>query len=71
MMFNENLISYLVRLAVFEKVGNTLGHYHSAPWLLRYTFMETGFIIFSSSLYPFKTQISNSDVFYLLGTLLT
>ncbi len=36
MMFNQNLIRYFVRLAVFEEVGNTLGHYHSAPWLLRY-----------------------------------
>jgi hypothetical protein len=35
-----------VRVAVFEEVGNTLGHYHSAPWLLRYTFIQAELLFF-------------------------
>jgi hypothetical protein len=67
MMFNQNLISYFVRLAVLEEVGNTLGHYHSAPWLLRYTFIQAELYYF---FFPFTAQVSNSSLFYLLGMLL-
>jgi hypothetical protein len=58
-------------MAVFEEVGKTLSHYHSAPWLLRYTLLQAKLLFFLqvSFLSQPKYRIP-MYTFYLLGTLL-